>query len=900
MQTEQTSTMNKEERVMRTPQSKTVKSVGCLLLVVTALAGWLPERAMAAVYTWNSTSSGNWSDTSAGGWNTGGYPNAVGDSATFQQAFANNTTFTIDVADAVVGALALNPSSSIRLYVNRTGGNVLTFDAAGVGPATLSWTRSQNLDGNHHDIQAPVVLNDNLVVSGGNCLRISGPITGSGKSITVNNPSTGQLALSGDNSGLTGGITVNRGLVHFYSLNSLGGGGAGNVYLAAGANGLLNYNPGANLASAIAKIDPTSAGMFGWGLALNEGTVNYNYDFSGVTNLRFGAGHSKIGVTGGSLTFDFANNGNKYAIGGTVPGLGGEFDIGIANYLSGSHHLDLAPQKLTLWQPQNYSGNTVIGGTGANLVLAGNGTALNSPAFILNSGGTLTFDNNTAGPARAGSPAAANLADRISDTASITLNGGGVLLTGSSSANSSETVGPLIFNLSSSSITVNRGGAFTNTLTAASLQRTSQNGIGTVAGNALGTESFVKFTTAPTSFMVGGGGAAGTNNISIIPWLFNSTRTSFITHDANGLRPLDTATEYAGTLPDGTVTTQNVRLTAGTTMANNTTINSLVFAPSVNATLAFASGKTLTLSSGGMIIVGGSSMIVGASGGTLDLNGQEGVFVSTGDKCYISAKITNTGGNGVTISGAGTYGVIFSNAANDYTGPTTVVAGKLFFDGFPGEYIPDTSELRLHSGTSFVGYSDSRRETVAGLSGSGVVQLSNTFKFAIGDPALTAGTAEGVNLQGGFISPGDDNDNPNRMPGTLILQRGGFTPLTTDLRIASGTIYLDLASLTSNDMIRVDHGSVTISGGELVLTYLGGWAPSLTDIGSTWKILDLLDDTKTITGAFASTSITAPLYDRYDTFILGNDLYLRYLGVPEPTSLALLGLAGLALLRRRR
>jgi len=97
--------------------------------------------SVAASYTWISTSGGNWDDTTATGWNTGGsdYPKTAGDSATFQQGFADGTIFDINVADAVVGALALNPSSqNNRLNIVRTASNVLTFDATGVGTCTLS------------------------------------------------------------------------------------------------------------------------------------------------------------------------------------------------------------------------------------------------------------------------------------------------------------------------------------------------------------------------------------------------------------------------------------------------------------------------------------------------------------------------------------------------------------------------------------------------------------------------------------------------------------------------------------------------------------------------------------------------------------------------------------------
>jgi hypothetical protein len=872
--------------------------IGKLLVGLSVLVA--VAQVQAAAYNWNSTSGGDWNDTSANGWNTGGsYPNAVGDSAVFQKAFPDNTAFTNNVADAQVGSLALsNTTGAVRLYLS--GSNPLTFDATGAGPATLAWSGSRTVENTTvHDIQVSVILNDDLVASGSTTLKISGNITGAGRKITINNST---LRLSGNNTNLTGGLTINAGsYVPFSSQDAMGGGGNGNIYVAAGASALFGgFNPGSDpaLATAAAKLDPTSGGMFGWGQygQANAGiTVTRNIDLSGVPNLRLGANGAYVGVTGGSLIFDFARNGNKYAIGSgdTTRDMHGysQLDINQANYFTGSRDLDAAQRAMAVWKAQDYSGKTVIyGGYGAGLTLAGNGTALNSPQFIANGrisagSGLLVLDNNSSGPAHAGSPAAANLTDRISDTAGITLNGGTMYLIGANNAASSETNGTITFGIPESQIKVDRTGTGTATLTGSSLERGAWNGVGYVAGNGtLGATTFIKFNTAPTQY--GGGGGAGTTTMSIIPWLYNSARTSFVTYDgANGLRPLDTSTEYTGTLPDGSVTTQNVLLAAGTTMANDTTINALVFTNAGTATLAFTSGKTLKVLSGGIIVKNAatamnSHMNIGSSGTTLDLNGRAGVFVSTlggpYSRCWIYAKITNTGGNGVTIGYNNQYGVAFGSTANDYTGPTTVVAGQLYLES--SEMIPDASELRVCSGATFFEYYGSRTETVAGLAGAGTVMLDNTAVLAIGP--TSAGAANGVNLQGGFISPGDDNANPNRLPGTLILQKGGFVSASNNLRIASGTVNLDIASAASFDAIRVDNGSVTISGGTLNLTFLSGFVPDRSG-SNTFKIVDVADDTKTLTGSFPSANISDGGYTyngrryAYSTVVSGNDLYLQ-------------------------
>jgi autotransporter-associated beta strand protein len=860
--------------------------IGKLLVGLSVLA--LCARVHAAAYNWNSTSGGNWSLTTGSGWNTGGgvdYPKAVGDSAVFQQDFANNTTISIDVPDATVGSLGLKLTTMQRTF-NLSGTLPLTFDATGTGPATLSVLSDTYQC--CYKINVPVSLNDDLVVTNDtrDAVWFMNNITGAGKKIICGLGRTYPVCLNfeGNNTNLTGGLVLDASsYVTFSSQNAMGGGGNGNIYVPVNATAVLLWNPAddTDMSKAVAKINPTSRGMFGWGGRYVGGgtagsfTVIRNIDLSGVPNLRLGANFAAVGVTGGSLLFDFAHNGNKYAIGnnGAIMLSSSRLDINQVNYFTGSHDLDTAQASMAVWKAQDYSGKTVIyGGSGAGLTLAGNGTILNSPLFIINNLYGLVLDNNSSGPAQAGSPAAANLSDRIADAASITLNSGLLSLVGSSAGNSSETVGTITLNSRESQIKVDRNGN-NATLTGQSLARGDWKGVGTVLGNGtLGTTTFIKFNTAPTLY--GGGGAAGTTTMSIIPWLYDSTRTSFVTYDgANGLRPLDTATEYTGTLPDGSVTTQNVLLAAGTTMANDTTINSLVFTNATSATLAFTTNKTLKVSSGGIIVKGAGSMTIGSASSTLDLNGRAGVFLSTLKDAYarfhINAKITNTGGNGVTIGYANLDGISFNNTANDYTGPTTVVAGKLYLT--VSEVIPNVSELRVCSGATFYEQYDNRTETVAGLAGAGEVLLPSAAKLVIGPGA---GAANGVNLLGGSISPGDDN-----LPGTLILKQNS-TGTSNNLQIASGTINLDIASAASIDAIRVENGSVTITGGTLNLTFLPGFVPDNSG-SNTFKIVDVVDDTKTLTGSFPSASISDGGYTyngrryAYSTVVSGNDLYLQ-------------------------
>ena len=116
-------------------------------------------------------------------------------------------------------------------------------------------------------------------------------------------------------------------------------------------------------------------------------------------------------------------------------------------------------------------------------------------------------------------------------------------------------------------------------------------------------------TAAPSAALVGGAGGVDTSTISILPWALGDTAnaaynsgagTGFVTYGANGVRLLDTTTEYNFTNNFTTVgVTDNMRVTGTiTSHAEPKTVNSLFFA-SNGRTLA-GGANTLTVTSGAL------------------------------------------------------------------------------------------------------------------------------------------------------------------------------------------------------------------------------------------------------------------------------------------------------------
>lgn len=181
---------------------------------------------------WALAASGNWS--AAGSWKNGTVPNGLAIGAVINASTTAALTITLD-QPVTIGTLLLGNSggATVGYTLSGTGTNTLTLSNSGNG-AVITVT-----DGTHV-IDAPVVLADNLTLTGGGTLAFgsSSSITdnGGGFALTMNGPGT--LILSGSDN-YSGGTTVDAGTLILTSNTALPPGSN----LTIGAGGTLIFDP---------------------------------------------------------------------------------------------------------------------------------------------------------------------------------------------------------------------------------------------------------------------------------------------------------------------------------------------------------------------------------------------------------------------------------------------------------------------------------------------------------------------------------------------------------------------------------------------------------------------------------------------------------------------------------
>ncbi len=339
---------------------------------------------------WSTAVSGSWSAT--GNW-TGGVPNSVGAIAVINAATTTPLTITLDKPQTL-GAMLLGNSGSttVGYTLSGTGSNSLTLNNSGYG-AMITVTSGT------HGINAPVILADNLQVSGGNVgwtlsFGAAGSITGA-HSLTMSG--NGTLVLAGQNT-YTGGTTLAAGVVN---LGTAENGPTGPL----GETGSIVFNGGTLQYSAVNQHDYSSR----FSTAANQA---YSVDTNGQ-NVTWGAaltsfGNSLTKAGSGMLTLTAAGN-NLVATnvnGGGVTISGGS--VGALNLNTGAGTSTITAGAAVAAISLNAGGITISGGTiGAfNLNTAAGALAIAPAATVATfnvnvggvslSGGTIgAFNHNT-------------------------------------------------------------------------------------------------------------------------------------------------------------------------------------------------------------------------------------------------------------------------------------------------------------------------------------------------------------------------------------------------------------------------------------------------------------------------------------------------------------------------
>jgi autotransporter-associated beta strand protein len=747
-------------------------------------------------------------------------------------------------SDAALGDLA----NSVTISANGS-----TW-ATGLGvTGTFTTARTINLN----------AASNSLSVLGGNTLTVSNPFAFSALTNALTKNGSGNLILSSANSGWTGGLTINSGVVR---LNNALSAGTGPISISPTNNAIgtaLQIAGGFELTNAI-TLQGNAAQLQG---GINFGgqlqSVSGVNTLSGLLTLPYGAVISAdVGSTlkiYGGVQNTVANNILRLVANGTI--VFGTTELSFVAPSTGLSQVEKFGTGTLRIESANLSPSMDAAGAGlvvrdGTVVVDANGSWRS--AVYLDVGSTLRLDNSVVNFATG----------RMSSSSTgtyknITFRGGNLDFIGSqfsglptvenfwdvSFGKGLTTISLLQQNFAFTQTTLwFRGGQWANQAPAAGGSSASFlfRGVGLAPSSG---RASVQFASAP--LVAGEGGAIASKNRGILPWALVdlnysgpfTTNLSFVTPGAigNNVRPLDPGeyeidpTVFGGTAQN-VATNSNVLLTAlsggSLAMTANTQRNSLTIEG--NAGLALADGVQFNLRSGGILVRPGSTSTI--SGGVLNqVSSLSGFNIWTVGDLTISSSLA--GGNGIgngapslvkagagtltiapvasTINGLGAIGTNTMSgllAINEGTvkfGATNAIQANNYFSAIGGT-LDLNGKSQLFWGVFTESTITNRGTLITSNNGHGhfLVNADNTARQlaarVTGDVSFTRSGQNTLNLWGASDYTGE----------TLI--NGGLTVMygdaafsgTSALNISYANLYLDNKNSLVDNTNRINDNAV--------------------------------------------------------------------------------------------
>jgi autotransporter-associated beta strand protein len=771
----------------------------------------LEDRLAPATHIWTGPTGGLWSNPA--NWN-GGVP-TTGEAGGTLVEFDGNSDSTDDIANLAIG------------HIYTTGGNNTLRGTTPLGFDGSSQYLGGSIGGSGDitlDASLPIVLSGGLFEVTENQVTIEGNISGDQPVELLSYGGTALLVLSGTNS-YSGSTFIEEGILRVGSARALPSGSV--MYVSNFDDAILDMNNFDATIGSLATLGPPNGGhvMLGSG-TLTVGGDNTSTTFSG--SISGTGGLTKQGS--GIFTLTGAN-----AYSGPTTINAGTLRLGNANALPSASDVVLADVAGAILDLNSFNATTIGtlsgGGTLGGNVALGSGTltvgaGYNTPrtfSGIISGTGGLTLQVSSGY-----SPFTLGGANSYSGP---TIINAGELRVGTGGTNGLLGTGPIVNN---SILSFSRSDTFTVANVISGSGTLIQAGSGTLiltgpnsysggwqvgTGTATGTLRVGNANAIPptTTVDLSGGGVFDLNNLDVtIGMLF-----SFVPFSSTGIGTV--------ALGSGTLTTSGD--------------NPTVFGGVITGTggLIKQGNHTLTLYGdnlySGATIISAGTLEVGRAGTSGSLG--TGAVTNYGNLTFnrsdtISVANSISGSGTVTQSGSGT---LLLTGANSYSGPTTVLAGRLRVGA--AHALPSASAVVLANAAGVSLDLNNFSLTVGSLAGGG----SNGGNVTMGSGTLSAGadntstTFSGViSGSGGFTKVGSGTlilANVNTYTGTTTITTGKLQagvpnaiPATSPLTNNDGLVFSSTQTLTVANPISGSGTLTQAGGGTLILTgpnsYSGG------------------------------------------------------------------------------